>query len=68
MSEPLAVVLLGPESARKRDESVQERGGGVGGRGKSNKQTGITKKCHATANIWLKWHSFSIAPRLSRLP
>ena len=43
MSEPLAVVLLGLESARKRDESVQERGDGWGRRRKTNKQTSITK-------------------------
>lgn len=44
LSEPSAVVLLGPESARKRDESVQERGEGWGRQGKTSKQTSITKK------------------------
>lgn len=41
LSEPLAVVLPGPESARKRDESVPKKGGG--GERKNNKQISITK-------------------------
>lgn len=40
LSEPLAVVLPGPESARKRDESVPKKGEGER---KNNKQISITK-------------------------
>lgn len=58
LSEPLAVVLLGPESARKRDEKCFKKK-----RGKE-KQTGKhNKKCHMRANMGFKWLSLPIMPR-----
>lgn len=53
LSEPLAVVLLGPESARKRDEKCFKK------RGKE-KQTGKhNKKCHMRANMGIQMAEFT---------
>lgn len=62
LSEPLAVVLLGLESARKRDGKCFIK---LKKKKLKEKQTEKrnNKKCHISANMRLKWLILSITPR-----
>lgn len=59
MFEPLAVVLLGLEFARKK----KKKGKCSKKKGKEKQIDKHNKKCHMRANMGLKWLNLPITPR-----